>query len=652
MNAAGRLGKRSIPAFVSVASLKTEPTIRTPRLSLHEMVKPSAKIGFLADVALAVAMSVSWTVTLRSATRFDESTGSADRSQVPSDTPVKVAGSRTWHVSPKELSGLPRAFQFRTISDAALEAGPGDTVVIHGGVYRETVTLEKDGTKESPIRFEAAAGENVVVTGADAIRKWKKEPGDRAVYSVPWPHCFIGWNKRGTHPDDDEHQMIGRCEQVFLRGYPLLQVLDRDGLRRGTFHVDLTARALYVCPRDGTDLSQVEPPLVEASTRQVLWYVKGKHIHVRGLRFRYAANMAQEGAARFEGDYGVIEDCTFESTNSSGARFAATGLVVRSCTFRDNGQHGFCADRAHDLMLSECIVTNNNVKGFSRGWEAGGDKLALCRGAVLEKCQFVGNRGSGIWFDIGNENCTVRNCLIADNEDAGIFYEISYGLHAHDNVIIGNGFAETPGAWGARAGIVLSSSPGCVVERNLIVGNREGFNFREQYRTTPRIDDEKEQRVWNHDERIRQNVLAKNRDAQVWGWFDVDDGRHWPTALQDAAEKVKGESGKARASDKLDPITGLTLEKLAISFENNLYDAQSGQGLFHWGVEWKRHKRYAKLDDVRADLKLESGGQAAPFDVENYRSRDFRVPADSPALPMGCYPKGDVPGVKLGTVGH
>ena len=53
-----------------------------------------------------------------------------------------------------------------------------------------------------------------------------------------------------------------------------------------------------------------------------------------------------------------------------------------------------------------------------------------------------------IWFDIGDENATVRNCLIADNEDAGIFYEISYGLNAHDNVIVGNGFASTAGRMG------------------------------------------------------------------------------------------------------------------------------------------------------------------------------------------------------------
>ena len=247
------------------------------------------------------------------------------------------------HVAPEELKGLPATAQVRTISEAAAKAGPGDTIMVHGGVYRESVVVEKSGSTESPIRFLAAPGEKVVITGADAIREWKREPGGRNVFSAAWTHRFIGWNRSGTHPDDDEHKMIGRCEQVFILGYPLLQVLDRDRLGRGTFHVDLAAGRIHVCPRDGADLTKEEAPLVEASARQELWHVKGKHVQLRGFHFRYAANMAQQGAARFEGDRGIIEDCVFESMNSSGATFTGKGLVVRRCVFRDNGQLGFGA---------------------------------------------------------------------------------------------------------------------------------------------------------------------------------------------------------------------------------------------------------------------------------------------------------------------
>jgi hypothetical protein len=293
------------------------------------------------------------------------------------------------------------------------------------------------------------------------------------------------------------------------------------------------------------------------------------------------------------------------------------------------------------------------VKGFDRGWEAGGDKLVLCRGAVLEKSQFVNNRGHGIWCDIGNEQCVVRNCLIADNEDSGIFYEISYGLHAHDNVIVGNGFGETPGSWGAVAAISLSSSPECIVERNLMIGNREGFNFREQNRKTPLIDDRTERWIWTHHQIVRNNVLAYNRDAQTWGWFDIGDGRHWPAVLQERTEHEQGVAaedlaGEYQAKATAGAPVGLSLETLHLTLENNFYAARPWQGLFNWGVTWKHHRKYASLDEVQTHLGLERGSVVGDFAFEDYLTRDFRVPADCLALEMGCYPQGEVPGVQLG----
>mgnify|MGYP001602851609 CR=1 FL=1 len=113
----------------------------------------------------------------------------------------------------------------------------------------------------------------------------------------------------------------------------------------------------------------------------------------------------------------TLEDCVVEAMNASGATFAGPHQLVRGCVFRDNGQLGFGANGAHELLFTGCLVENNNTKGFDRGWEAGGDKLVLCRGAVLEQSRFVRNRGTGIGFEIGNEYGVMRQCLIADNED-------------------------------------------------------------------------------------------------------------------------------------------------------------------------------------------------------------------------------------------
>ena len=134
--------------------------------------------------------------------------------------------------------------------------------------------------------------------------------------------------------------------------------------------------------------------------------------------------------------------------------------------------------------------------------------------------------------------------------------------------------------------------------------------------------------IWNHDEIIRNNIFAANRDAQVWGWFDTDDGRQWPAAspLRKSPENQ-----------------GLSLETLHITFASNLYDPPPGQPFFRWGVDWKPNKAYATLDEVRRELNLEQGGRVAPLVVKDDLTRDLRVPPDSPALALGLTRKATFP---------
>ncbi len=128
---------------------------------------------------------------------------------------------------------------------------------------------------------------------------------------------------------------------------------------------------------------------------------------------------------------------------------------------------------------------------------------------------------------------------------------------------------------------------------------------------------------------IRNNVIACNRDAQTWGWFDVSDGRHWPV--------------RAKSAD------ALYLEKLALTFRDNLYHTDAGQGLFNWGVPWKKCQRYSTLEQVQTELNLEQGSVSAPLTLCDFWALDLRVPADSQILKMDCYPRGEIPGVRLGT---
>jgi hypothetical protein len=539
----------------------------------------------------------------------------------------------------------------RTISRAAELVQPGDVVRIHSGIYREKVTVKQSGTKERPIRFEAAADSNVVVTGADPLTGWRKEPGEDNIFSTAWPYRIVPPNPH----------LPGGVEQVLINHQLLIKASSLKEVTGGAFFVDESGKRVFVRADCNPDETQAERP-VEGSARPVIWDVIGAYVQTCGLRFRYAANRAQQAMAQFRGAHAVVEDCVFEWSNSTGAQFRAEDITVLRCTFQDNGQQGFTANGAHRLRFDRCTVQRNNVKNYPRGWEAGGNKLCFTRGAILENSRFLKNHGSGVWFDISNVDCTVRNCLIADNEDAGIFYEISYGLHAHDNVIVGNGLANTKGAWGANGGICVSSSPGCVIERNLIIGNQQGFCFREQNRTTWPIADvdrgtvgrssSAEVPIWNHDEVIRNNLIVNNLTAQVHGWFDIATERHWPRAMQTSEAgtgKAKADlaAGYQRREDLVPP--GLTLEDLKLTFRGNIYVFLPNEPFFIWGANWKRKRVFQDIPSLTKSLGFEDQhSRILPPVAVDMTLRDFRLPKDHPAIAAGVYPRGKVPDCVLG----
>lgn len=78
---------------------------------------------------------------------------------------------------------------FRTINRAASTLEVSDTVVVHGGVYRETVTLKTNGhpfCPEAMIRFVAAEGEKVWIRGSDVFTsEWSPVAEDIWRTSLP-----------------------------------------------------------------------------------------------------------------------------------------------------------------------------------------------------------------------------------------------------------------------------------------------------------------------------------------------------------------------------------------------------------------------------------------------------------------------------------
>jgi len=83
-------------------------------------------------------------------------------------TLAKDKPARTFHVSVTgndSNNGLEPARSWRTISQAATQVRAGDTVLIHGGQYQETVLVRATGDKDVPITYRAAPGEQVWLDG-------------------------------------------------------------------------------------------------------------------------------------------------------------------------------------------------------------------------------------------------------------------------------------------------------------------------------------------------------------------------------------------------------------------------------------------------------------------------------------------------------
>lgn len=75
---------------------------------------------------------------------------------------------------------------FQTIQHAALLAAPGDTVIVRGGTYRETVKPARSGTSAARITFKPYSGEAVTISGTTIVNRWQPHAG--AVYKAdqPW----------------------------------------------------------------------------------------------------------------------------------------------------------------------------------------------------------------------------------------------------------------------------------------------------------------------------------------------------------------------------------------------------------------------------------------------------------------------------------
>ena len=106
---------------------------------------------------------------------------------------VSAASAATLHVAINGSDANPGTFSapLRTIQRAADMAQPGDVVTVHEGIYRERVNPLRGGASDTQrITYQAAPGEQVVITGSEIVKHWERVTNN--TWRLTLPNSFFG----------------------------------------------------------------------------------------------------------------------------------------------------------------------------------------------------------------------------------------------------------------------------------------------------------------------------------------------------------------------------------------------------------------------------------------------------------------------------
>ncbi|HAU37939.1 MAG TPA: hypothetical protein DCX07_09520, partial [Phycisphaerales bacterium] len=383
----------------------------------------------------------------------------------PIETPHRIHVNA---VAPNAADSNPGTAEqpLKSINQAAQLATPGTRIVIHPGVYRESIVVKNSGTAAKPILFEGTKKGEVIVSGSDVWNGW--QPGtDKDVYVHPWTFRWglvaypPGWEGAVTLQD-----IVRRREMIFLNGKPLRQVLNLKNLEPESFFVSEEEKKVYLRLPAGASMDGAS---VEVATRSALATVSAKqYVGFRNLVFQHDNTPLQGSALRIQNSSNIlVEDCAFLWNNWSGLGIAGSrDLILRRIDASDNGGAGILAFQVFRCLMEDAETSRNTWRGAAggfTGWAVAGVKLLRIHNWMVRRHRAVGNHSGGFWLDCDNENLMIEDCYWADNESRGCFIELSQGPITIRNTVIANN---------GGPGLITSNCRKITLEGNTFYGNR------------------------------------------------------------------------------------------------------------------------------------------------------------------------------------
>jgi len=403
-----------------------------------------------------------------------------------------------YHVSKKgsNLNSGTFTQPFLTISKAADIALPGDTVTVHEGVYREWVSPRTGGTAAKRITYQAAEGENVVITGSEVITDWIRD-GDiwKAVIDNSFFGDFNPYNEKIYGDWLMVYDRVFHLGEVYLNGRSMYEAVDLDGVKnpvtsKNSLEPEFSIYTWYAQVNDKettiyANFQDKDPTKcnVEINVRPHVFFPAKPgcgYITVRGFTLKQAATQWAPPTAFQEGLIGphwskgwIIEDNVISDSRCSGislGKDASTGHnewkrlkfkqgtqrerevifravngnwskdnigshTVRNNTIFNCGQTGIVGH----LGCAFSKIENNHIydilhKRELAGAETGGIKLHAAIDTVISG-NIIHNTHRGLWLDWQAQGTHVTRNVFFDNDSSDLFIEVSHGPTTVDHNI-------------------------------------------------------------------------------------------------------------------------------------------------------------------------------------------------------------------------
>ena len=365
----------------------------------------------------------------------------------------------------------------KTIQAGANLAQAGDTILVKAGIYREEVKPPRSGTKEKPITYLAAPGEDVSIRGSERITNWIRE-GNGLWLSTIDNIMFEGFNPFSTNVAGAWLYNSGTSDTI--NKYHLGDVYYNDEAFYEVFSIpDCNARvnSWVTTQENGKTLIRANffnanpnTGLAEINVRSTAIFpeISGlKYIVIDGFDIRHTASQwsdiykLEEGAIGMKYGYGwVIQNCIITNSRNNGISMGVSDEVFFSRTLSNGGDNippygsfGFHIIRNNIIKrCGQCgiygcygavgtIIENNEISEttYRNEWSGPNQadiKILFPIDVIISNNKFYGFNGCGraIWLDWGSQNARITKNLIIDRVN-GVFTEVSFGPTIVDNNI-------------------------------------------------------------------------------------------------------------------------------------------------------------------------------------------------------------------------